>query len=96
MSSSTAVGKSPASESTEDSNVIFAAVISKNPDADSFPCYWLIPSSSSNDATHAVKAEEIAKVTAKVLCDPLLESLWLSELKDMERFPRTVDQSGIH
>jgi phosphoribosylformylglycinamidine synthase subunit PurSL len=79
MSSSTAVGKSKVSESIEESNVIFAAVISKDAHVDSFPCYWLMP-------TQAVKANDLAGVVTKVLVDPLLESLWLSELPEIERF----------
>jgi phosphoribosylformylglycinamidine synthase len=88
MSSSTAVGKSQASESTEESNVIFAAVLDRNPDADSFPCYWLVPTepSASKGATKAVKADDLAEIVAKILTDPLLETLWLSELIDIERF----------
>src|SRR5271167_1425688 len=82
MSSSTTLGQPKDAETSENSTTLFVAVMGKDLQKDSFPCYWLLLRRPRDvaDAESVVRAEDIAEdlqeVLTKILIDPLLETLW--------------------
>ncbi len=98
MSSSTALGQSKGRETIEKAPVLFAVAIAKDPQKDSFPCYWLLPQSPQAEAAAkaVVTVENLKEVLTKILIDPLFETLWCANLTDIDSWRDTWRKAGYN